>query len=136
LPSGASSRERELAEERTALAHDDRYQIDGHLVDQSQFQTLPSRSPGRDWDNTVAGDLLCPRDGGLDAGGGEGERSVWMGVEPVGRNIVGDDHDRHFHGVAPPQPSVKSNSVRPQTRALSWEVHRRQYSALRGSGGK
>jgi len=62
--------ERELAEERTALAHDDRYQIDGHLVDQPQFQTLPSHSPGRDCDNTVAGDLLYPRDGGLDAGGG------------------------------------------------------------------
>jgi hypothetical protein len=28
--------------------------------------------------------------------------------------------------------SVKSNSVRPQTSAPSWEVHRRQYSALRG----
>jgi hypothetical protein len=138
LPSGPSSRERErerereLAEERTALAHDDRYQIDGRLVDQLQFQTLPSHSPGRDCDNTVAGDLLCPRDGGLDAAGGEGERSVWMGVDPVGRNIVMTTTTGTSMVCRPPQPSVKSNSVRPQTSAPSLEVRRRQYSALRG----
>jgi hypothetical protein len=68
-------------------------------------EPLPSHSPGRDCDNTVGGDLLCPRDGGLDAGGGEGARSVWMGVDPVGRNIVADDHDRHVQGV-PPAPAV------------------------------
>src|SRR5688572_20808810 len=84
-------------------------------------ELLPSHSPGRDCDNTVGGDLLCPSDGGLDAGGGEGARSVWMGADPVGRNIVADDHDRHVHGVRPPQPSVKSNSARPQTSAPSWE---------------
>lgn len=104
LPSGASSSENLPKNGRTS-PHDDRYQIDGHLVDQPRFQTLPSQSPGRDCDNTAAGDLLCPRDGGLDAGGGEGERSVWMGVDPVGRNIVGDDHDQHVHGV-PPAPAV------------------------------
>jgi len=62
LPSGASSRESLPTD--GPLAHDDRCQID-----QPQFQTLPGHSPGRDCDNTVAGDLLCPRDGGLDAGG-------------------------------------------------------------------
>src|SRR3954465_6679918 len=95
----------ELAEERTALAHDDWYQVDGDLVDQPEFEALPSHGSRRARDNAVAGDFLCLRDGGLDAADGEGERSVWMGVDPVGRDLVGDDHDGHVHRV-PPAPAV------------------------------
>ena len=46
--------QRELAEERTALPHHDRYQVDGHLVEQPEFQALPSDGSGRDRDRTVA----------------------------------------------------------------------------------
>jgi hypothetical protein len=61
----------------------------------------------------------------------ENGASGWASTQSVGTSWVTTTTGTSMV-CRPPQPSVKSNSVRPQTSAPSWEVHRRQYSALRG----
>ncbi len=54
---------RELAEEGpVALAHHDRHQVDGHLVEQPQLEALPGDGASGDRDDAVSGELLCSCD--------------------------------------------------------------------------
>src|SRR5579859_5339090 len=56
---------RELAEEgAVALAHHDRDEVDGHLVEQPKFQALPGDSAACDSDDAVASEALCVSDCG------------------------------------------------------------------------
>lgn len=125
---------RELAEERAvALAHHDRDEVDGHLIEQTEAQALPGDGASGDRDDAVARERLRMSDGGRDSLGHEGERCLGVCVDPVGRDPVRDD-DRwgDVECVATLPALGHSNSVRPPASAPTEDTHRRQCSELGG----
>src|SRR6266496_3532592 len=77
---------RELAEEgAVALAHHDRDEVDGHLVEQPEVQALPGDGASGDRDDAVASEHLRTGDCGRYTVGHEGERCLGVCVDPVGR---------------------------------------------------
>src|SRR6266542_6385154 len=76
---------RELAEEgAVALAHHDRDEVDGYLVEQPQVQALPGDGATGDRDVAVASERLCMSGCGRYTVGHEGERCLGVCVDPVG----------------------------------------------------
>src|SRR5260370_35291771 len=75
---------RELAEEgAVALAHHDRDEVDGHLVEQTQVQALPGDGATGDRDDAVASERLCMSDCGRYTVGHEGERCLGGCADPA-----------------------------------------------------
>src|SRR5215208_2992727 len=76
----------ELAEEWSAVAHDDGYEVDSHLVEQAEFEALSSNDPARHGNVPVSCNRLGLVDGSLHPIGDEGERCPWMVIRPVRRD--------------------------------------------------
>jgi len=68
---------------RPSNAHNHGHQVDSHLVEQPQIQALPGDDAAGDCDDTVAGELLSPRDRRLHPDGDEGEGRGRMSIDPV-----------------------------------------------------
>ena len=116
----------EPAEEWAPFAHDDRNEVDRHLVEQPELEALSSDGAGGDGNGAIAGDRSGLFDSGLHPVGDEGERCTrWSCTHSVGTRWV-----TTMTGTSivwrPSQPSVKSKSVRPQTSTPSDDTHVRQ----------
>lgn len=104
---------RQLAEEGTAVAHDDGYQVDGHRVEQTELKALTGNAAGRHRHGALPGHLLRLGHGSLHPVSDEVERCAGVGIDPVHRDLVGDNDHRHTHRVhsAPSSGDVEQGAA-------------------------